>query len=225
VEQTAVPKTTGRTIHSAFLYDLLLWFVSFGEEQKFRAKALDLAELQTGESVLDIGCGTGTLAIAAKRRVGREGSVHGIDASPEMIARAEKKAKKAGAEVRFKNTLAEALPFSDAQFDVVLSTVMLHHLPRKIRQQCSQEIRRVLKPGGRLLAIDFANPAGKERRSVLTGFHRHGHVNFPEVIAMLNDAGLKCVKSGPVGFGGLQFVLATPSASLVRSTQQGKSYE
>jgi ubiquinone/menaquinone biosynthesis C-methylase UbiE len=208
VEQKAAPKTTGRTIHSAFLYDLLLWFVSVGGEQKFRGKALDLAELQPGESVLDVGCGTGTLAIAAKRRVGREGSVCGIDASPEMIARAEKKARKGGMEVQFKKMLAEALSFSDAQFDVVLSTVMLHHLPRKIRQQCAHEIRRVLKPGGRLLAIDFANSAGEERGSFLTWFHRHGRVNFPEVIAMLDDAGLKCVKSGPMGFGGTQFVLA-----------------
>jgi len=208
IEQTAVPNTAGRLIHWAFLYDLLLWFVSFGGEQKFRGKSLDLAELKPGESVLDVGCGTGTLAIAAKRRVGPEGNVHGIDASPEMIARAEKKARKAGVEVGFKNTLAEALPFPAAHFDVVLSTVMLHHLPRKVRQQCAREIQRVLKPGGRLLAIDFANPAGEERGSFLTGFHRHGRVNFPDVIAMLRDAGLNCVKSGPVGFGGLQFVLA-----------------
>jgi len=208
-EQPAVSKTTGRLIHWAFPYDLLLWFISFGREQKFRGKALDLAELKPGESVLDVGCGTGTLAIAAKRRVGPGGSVSGIDASPEMIARAEKKARKAGTEVRFKNALAEALPFSPAQFDVVLSTVMLHHLPRKVQQQCALEIRRVLKPGGRVLAIDFANSANEERGSFLTGFHRHGRVNFPEVIAMLSDAGLNCVKSGPVGFGELQFVLAT----------------
>jgi len=207
-EQTAIPITGGRLIHWAFLYDVLLWFMSCGGEQKFRGKALDLAELKPGESVLDIGCGTGTLAIAAKRRVGSGGNVYGIDASPEMIARAEKKARKAGVEVGFKNTLAEALPFSAGQFDVVLSTVMLHHLPRNIRKQCSQETRRVLKPGGRLLVVDFANSVGVERGSVLTGFHRHGRVNFPDVIAMLNDAGLNCVKSGPVGFGGLQFVLA-----------------
>ena len=214
IEQTVAPDTTGRLIHWAFLYDLLLWFVSFGLEQKFRGKALDLAELKPGESVLDIGCGTGTLAIVAKRRVGAGGKVHGIDAAPEMIARAEKKARKAGVHVGFKNALAEALPFPAAHFDVVLSTVMLHHLPRRVRQQCAQEIQRVLKPRGRLLAIDFANPAGDERGSLITGFHRHGRVNFPDVIAMLGDAGLKCVKSGPVGFGGLQFVLAeAPSAT------------
>src|SRR5215469_12581584 len=169
-EQTAIPITGGRLIHWAFLYDVLLWVVSFGGEQKFRGMALDLAELKPGESVLDIGCGTGTLAIAAKRRVGSRGTVCGIDASPEMIARAERKARKAGAEVGFKNTLAEALPFSSGQFDVVLSTMILHHLPRKIRQQCVQEIRRVLKPRERFLVIDFANSAGRERGSVLTGF-------------------------------------------------------
>jgi demethylmenaquinone methyltransferase/2-methoxy-6-polyprenyl-1,4-benzoquinol methylase/phosphoethanolamine N-methyltransferase len=96
-----------------------------------------------------------------------------------MIARAEKKARKIGAEVRFKNALAEALPFSAGQFDVVLSTVMLHHLPLKVRQQCAHEILRVLKPGGRLLAIDFANPTGEERGNFLTGFHRHSRVTFP----------------------------------------------
>lgn len=213
MEQTTVRDTTGRLIHWAFLYDLLLWFVSFGREQQFRGKALDLAELKPDESVLDVGCGTGTLAIAAKLRVGLQGQVCGIDASPEMIARGEKKARKAGVAVEFKNTLAEELPFPAAHFDVVLSTVMLHHLPRSVRQQCAREIKRVLKPGGRLLAIDFANPAGGERGSFLTGFHRHGRVNFPDVMAMMSDAGLRCVKSGPVGFGGLQFVLAKNGAA------------
>jgi len=74
--------------------------------------------------------------------------VHGVDASQEMLVRAEK-AKKAAVEVLFKKTLAESLPFPDAHFDAVLSTVIFHHLPRKARSQCAHEIRRVLKPGGR----------------------------------------------------------------------------
>ena len=56
-------------------YDLLVWFVSFGRERHFREKTLDLAGLKLGESVLDVGCGSGTLAIGAKSRVGREGRV------------------------------------------------------------------------------------------------------------------------------------------------------
>src|SRR5207253_9348675 len=108
---------------------------TFGRERAFRGKILSFANLRPGEAVLDVGCGTGSLAIAARRYVGSTGAVCGIDASPEMLARAEKKASKAGLEVIFKNGAAQALPFPDAQFDTVLSTLMLHHLPRKGREQ------------------------------------------------------------------------------------------
>jgi ubiquinone/menaquinone biosynthesis C-methylase UbiE len=208
MEEAGPPTTTGRLIRWAFWYDLLVWTVSLGREGKFREKALDLAELKCGDSVLDIGCGTGTLAIAARRRVGGRGSVCGVDASPEMIARAKKKAKKAAVQIAFSNAPAEALPFSSGQFEVVLSTVMLHHLPRKIRQECFCEVRRVLKPGGRFLAIDFAGSAG-HGTGFLMRLHRHGRINFLELITMLREAGLDCVRKGEVGVGGLHFVTAT----------------
>src|SRR5262249_41077591 len=154
------------------------------------------------------GCGTGTLAIAAKRHVGLAGAVYGVDASPEMLARAEKKAKKANLEVFFRKGLAESLPFPDAQFDAVLSTVMLHHLPRKARLECANEIRRVLKPGGRVLAVDFEGIAD-QKRTFLSHFHRpHGHVSALDVIVLLSEAGLSTIESGPVGVRDLQFVLA-----------------
>jgi ubiquinone/menaquinone biosynthesis C-methylase UbiE len=133
-EQGATPSTTGIVLHRAFLYDLFVWLVSLGRERAYRGKALDLANLKPRESVLDIGCGTGTLAIAAKQRVGPTGRVCGVDASREMLARATRKATKAGAEVIFKNGIAERLPFPDGEFDAVLSAVMLHHLGRKARQ-------------------------------------------------------------------------------------------
>jgi ubiquinone/menaquinone biosynthesis C-methylase UbiE len=100
------------------------------------------AHLQPGEAVLDVGCGTGTLAIAAKRQVGPTGTVCGLDASPEMITRAEKKAWKAGADVAFKKAFAQSLPFPDAQFDVVLTSIMLHHLPGSARREVAGEFRR-----------------------------------------------------------------------------------
>jgi ubiquinone/menaquinone biosynthesis C-methylase UbiE len=204
-EQSEAPNTTGIVIHSPLRYDLLVWLVSQGRERTFREKTLDLAGLKPGESVLDVGCGTGTLAIAAKRRVGLAGRVHGIDASTEMIARARKKTKRAGVEVTFENAVVEKMPFADGTFDVVLTTVMLHHLGPKARRQCACEMRRVLKPGGRVLAVDFG---GAARRSLLAHFHRHGHVSLHELIAVLSEAGLKSVESGSVGIGGLQFVLA-----------------
>jgi ubiquinone/menaquinone biosynthesis C-methylase UbiE len=200
--------TTGSVLHWAASYDLLVWLLTLGQERVFREKVVRLARLQPGESVLDVGCGTGTLAIAAKRCVGPTGTVHGIDASPEMIARAGKKARKAGVEVVFKHAVAEALPVPDAHVDAVLSTVMLHHLPRKARQQCACEIRRVLKPGGRVLAVDFGGSA-RERRGLFAHVHRHGHVNLPDMIALLSGVGLNIVESGAVGLRDLQFVLAT----------------
>ena len=207
-QQGAAPGTTGIVLHRAFLYDLFVWLVSFGRERVYRGKALDLANLKPGESVLDIGCGTGTLAIAAKQRVGSAGRVYGLDASPEMLARADRKANKAGVEVVFKNGIAEALPFPDGQFDAVLSTVMLHHLGPKARQQCAHEVRRVLKPGGRVLAVDFARPA-QGKKGLLDHFHHHGYVNLQDLVALLTEAGLKTVESGAVGVGDLRFVLAS----------------
>src|SRR5262245_8558963 len=111
----------GIILHSPRFYDFLAWLLMCGREGAFRQKALDLARLKPGESVLDVGCGTGTLAIAAKQRVGPTGTVHGIDPSPEMIARASAKARKAGLGIVFRNESIEVLSPPDAQFDVVLS--------------------------------------------------------------------------------------------------------
>jgi ubiquinone/menaquinone biosynthesis C-methylase UbiE len=211
-DSNPTPRPTGLVLHSAARYDLMVWLLTLGRERAFREKILRLARLEPGESVLDVGCGTGTLAIAAKRHVGPSGAVYGIDASAEMISRANKKAGKAGVEVVFRNGAAQMLMFPDAQFDAVLTTVMLHHLPRKARQECACEMRRVLKPGGRVLAVDFGG-SEREKRSFLTHFHRHGHVNRRDVMAILDEAGLHIVESGEVGISNLQFALATtPSA-------------
>lgn len=204
-----MPGTKGRVVHQAAKYDVVVWLWTLGRERAFREKLLSFARLTAGESVLDIGCGTGTLAMAASRRVGPTGRVHGIDASPEMIARATRKATRAGVDIAFQNAVAEALPFPDAQFDAVLSTVMLHHLPRPDRPRLVAEAYRVLRIGGRLLVIDFAKKPG--RHSIWGHVHRHGNVDLNDIIAIVSDTGLDIQESGDVGMSGLQFVLATKS--------------
>src|SRR5262245_23320310 len=156
-DRPAKPGATGLVLHAAARYDFLVWLLTFGREPAFRETLLRLARVEPGESVLDVGCGTGTLAVAAKRKVGSKGLVWGIDASPEMIARADSKTKRAGIAVTFEIGAAQALPYPDGQFDAVLNTVMLHHLPRNGREQCAREMRRVVKSGGRVLAVDFSS--------------------------------------------------------------------
>jgi ubiquinone/menaquinone biosynthesis C-methylase UbiE len=199
------PRTNGLIIRWAARYDVLAWLFTRGRERELRERIIGLAGLKPGEAVLDIGCGTGTLAIAATRHVGPSGTVHGVDASPPMISRANWKAKKAGVNVVFGLAAAERLPYPDHRFDAALSTLMLHHLPRTTREQCAREIWRVLKPGGRVLAVDFG---GRQHKGVLAHFHRHGHVDVQKIRELLATAGLTVVNSGSVGMNDLHFVLA-----------------
>jgi ubiquinone/menaquinone biosynthesis C-methylase UbiE len=205
--------TRGRVLHAAAAYDVLAWFFMLGTGERALCERLaGLARLQPGEVVLDAGCGTGTLAITAERSVGPDGRVFGVDASPEMIARATKKARRAGAEIEFRTGMAEALPYGDATFDVVLSTLMLHHLPRDLRGRFAHEIRRVLKPGGRVLVVDFGPGQPGHRKSLIGHFHRHGHVPLHDILSLLTDAGLQVVESGAVGMRDLHFALARRAA-------------
>lgn len=204
-----MPATKGLVMHSAArYYDLLAWLLTLGRERAFRDRLVELARLQPGDAVLDVGCGTGTLVLAAKRRVGAAGTVHGIDASPEMIDRANRKAAKARLDVVFQTAVVEALPFPDERFDVVMSSLMLHHLPKAVHEQCALEMRRVLRPGGRVLAVDFETPA-RERRGLLAHLHRHGHLALHHIVELLSGAGFRVVESGSVGVSDLQFALAT----------------
>jgi ubiquinone/menaquinone biosynthesis C-methylase UbiE len=125
-----------------------------------------------------------------------------------MIARAARKARRAGLDVAFAEGAAQAIPYAAAQFDVVVSTLMLHHLPREARQASAREMRRVAKPGGRVLVIDFAAPSAN-RHGLLAHLHRHGHTKLDETVALLGDAGLSVLESGAVGRMGMQFVLAS----------------
>ena len=207
---TSAPATAGRIMRmSARKYDLLVWLLTLGRERRLRERMLALARLGAGESVLDVGCGTGTLAIAARRHVGAGGVVCGVDPSPEMIARANEKARRRGAAVDFRVGIVEDLPFADAKFDVVLSTLMLHHLPRELRERGMREVRRVLKPGGRVLAVDFGRGNEPERRGIIAHFHRHGGFDLASIVALLAESGFDVVESGGVGSNNLQYALGT----------------
>lgn len=198
----------GIVLHGATRYDLLARLLTFGREDRFRELMLRLANLQLGESVLDVACGTGTLAVAAKRQVGTTGAVTGLDASAEMIGRARDKAESAGLDIAFVKGIAQELPFDNAQFDIVMGTLMLHHLSKPARTAFTREAQRVLKAEGRLLLIDFGKPPRKTR---LPRLHRHGHADMEAVGSMLAQNGFEVIDTGDVGTKNLHYVRAAPT--------------
>lgn len=199
--------TTGKTLHRARLYDLLGAILMLGRGPAMRERTIALAHLVPGESVLEVGCGTGEIALRAKARSGPRGFVAGIDPSPEMIAVARQKAARANLEVDFRIATVEALPFADATFDVVLSSLMMHHLPEDLKPRALAEILRVLKPDGRLLVVDFQEPTSRRGRlQPVWLVHRRLPSDVQDLPALLEAAGFAGVEAGPTGFGYLGFV-------------------
>src|SRR5262245_32816720 len=160
--ESSARATKGRVVNLGWRYDLIEWimdtFLFRGKLRELRHRPADLARLQPGESVLDVGCGTGTLAIEVQKRVGATGRVVGIDPGIQQIARARYKAARRNLPIDFQISVIEHLPFPDQTFDVVLSTIMLHHLSDSLKRQGLGEIARVLEPGGRLVIADFTRP-------------------------------------------------------------------
>lgn len=141
---------------AAPFYDMYCSAVGLG--RSFREQTLRVAAVRAGERVLDVGCGTGVLTLLAAKAAGPTGSTVGIDPGAHMIRVARKNAARAGSAAEFRIAAIERLPFSNAHFDVVLSSLMLHHLPPETKRAGLAEVYRVLKPDGRLVIADFQKP-------------------------------------------------------------------
>jgi ubiquinone/menaquinone biosynthesis C-methylase UbiE len=161
-------------------YDLVTNLMTLGQAHRLRKTTVDLALIKPGDSVLDVGCGTGEVTLAAKARA-KHGSVCGIDPAPEMIAVARNKAALKKLDIDFRVGVIESLPFPDSSVDVVTSSLMMHHLPEDLKVRGLAEIYRVLrspdpasgKPGGRLLIADFMRPTGSFLNHLFIVFTRH----------------------------------------------------
>jgi demethylmenaquinone methyltransferase/2-methoxy-6-polyprenyl-1,4-benzoquinol methylase/phosphoethanolamine N-methyltransferase len=202
--------TEGRTIRWASHYDLSVKLLLLGQDRSLRRRTVELAGVRPGEAVLDVGCGTGDLTLLAGQRAGPEGKAVGIDPAPEMIEVARRKAAAGAAAVVFQSGAVEALPFPDGSFDVVLSSLMMHHLPPDLKRRGLAEIRRVLrepdpasgKSGGRLVVVDMRRPTGMLSHMALHlmwhGGLRHG---VQDLAPLMQAAGFTHIETGNVWLG------------------------
>jgi len=127
-------------------------------ERAFKRRLLDQIELSSGDAILDVGAGTGTLAILVKERW-PDARVTGLDADGEILSIARRKVSEAGREAEFVEALSTEMPFADASFDAAVSTLFFHHLDRASKERTLAELARVLKPGGMLHVGDFGKGA------------------------------------------------------------------
>ena len=197
------PETTGNVLHSAMSYDFLTGPLLRPSEASLRL----LAQVQAGQRVLDVGCGSGRLTLAAQKWVGAGGEAVGIDPSPEMIQVARRKARRAGLGAKFELGVVEAMPFPEASFDVVLNRLMFHHLPSDLKQRGLAEMRRVLKPGGVCLIVDFEPPkSGLLRMIVQNHLTPMANIDVREYVPLLVAAGFNEVECGPTSSKLLSYV-------------------
>ncbi|HEX9039173.1 MAG TPA: class I SAM-dependent methyltransferase [Ktedonobacterales bacterium] len=190
----ATEATGGLVLNSGAGYDLMIAAADVllfrGALRALRRRTVDLAHLKSGEVALDVGCGTGALAVEVARRVSPTGRVVGVDPGPAQIARARANGVRRGLPATFQVGVVERLEFPDQTFDVVFSTLMMHHLPANLKRQGLAEIARALKPGGRLVIADFIPKTARRGRAA--HFHAGGS-DMAALAALAAEAGFSQV--------------------------------
>ena len=160
-------------------YDVTNEVMSLGIHRLWRRTTVRLSGAREGDSVLDCASGTGDLALAFKRKVGGPGRVVGTDFCKEMLDHAPAKAARLGLRVEFQVADAMALPFGDNSFDVASIAFGIRNVDDPVK--CLQEMARVVRPGGRVVVLEFGQPRG------LFGalFRFYSKVVMPNVGALL----------------------------------------
>jgi SAM-dependent methyltransferase len=148
------------------LYDAVAWLV---RERTFKRRLVEAARIAPGHDVLDLGCGTGTLALLV-RRACPEARVVGLDVDERILAIARRKIDRAGGGVELRQGSATAPPFAPASFDRVLTTLVLHHLTTAEKRDALAAARRLLRPGGELHVADWGKPHNVFMRVASLGF-------------------------------------------------------
>jgi SAM-dependent methyltransferase len=171
------------------LYDPLSWLL--GTRDLHRV-LVEQADLRAGQRVLEIGCGTGNLTILAKQ-LHPQVEMAGLDPDPKALARARRKAERAGVELQWNLGFADQLPYEDGALDRVLSSLMLHHLSTDAKRAALREVARVLRPGGSLHVLDFGGSHAASDGLLARLFHSRGDLRDNlegRIPGLMREAGL-----------------------------------
>lgn len=133
-------------------------------ESTFKRHLVEQAGILDGHNVLDVGCGTATLTLLIKQ-AHPAAHVVGIDADPDILERAQEKAKRGGLTITLDQGMSYLLPYADEMFDRVLSSLLFHHLTRDRKIETLKEIHRVLRPEGELHVADWGKASNKAMRA------------------------------------------------------------
>ncbi|HEV2385850.1 MAG TPA: methyltransferase domain-containing protein [Candidatus Acidoferrales bacterium] len=200
------------------LYDPLVRLTV--RERRFKRRLLQQAGLRPGLRVLDAGCGTGTLALMAKRKA-PGALVVAIDGDPAALALARRKISKAGIDIILHHGLVQRLPYPNASFDRVLSTLVLHHLSHSGKTAALAETARVLAPGGEFHVADFGRPANALMRAGFWLVRKADGVEntednlegrLPELIAQAGFRQVRETASFATAFGTVRLYAASGAA-------------
>ena len=177
-------------------------FVKLLGGEAVRKQLLEQAQLQPDHNALDVGCGTGTLAILT-RKLHPDVAVTALDPDVKALTRARRKAFRAGVSIQFDQGLGDRLPYPAATFDRVFSSLMYHHIPPELKSAVLREVHRVLKPNGEFHLCDFNSDGSGGRGFLLRISHaRELLKDSPEarVLELLQQAGFaECRKTGSRG--------------------------
>jgi ubiquinone/menaquinone biosynthesis C-methylase UbiE len=161
------PITTFTDLLGKFrLYDLVAKLTAGKKGKEFLTRIISLAELNGDEKILDVGCGTGTLACEIARKYSGV-SISGIDISENLINGARHKGKDGNYNIDFRIGSALELPYGENTFDAVFTTIMFHQLDVNEKRRAVQEIYRVLKINGRYVSVEFGPKAETKLRKIL----------------------------------------------------------
>lgn len=176
-------------------YDFILGWIGF--DKKYRRQIIDILNLPNKKiRVLDVGCGTGTVAVELKQQKSKI-ELYGIDPDEKILALARKKIIKNSVSVHLKQAYAQKLPFPDNHFDAAYSSLVWHHIPDHAKQECFNEVFRVLKKDGRFVLSDFGKPKYWWLPSAahFARFFEDGKANYEgRIPAMMEKAGFEIAK-------------------------------